>query len=250
MDYLNLHRDYGVTLQFGGSDQWGNITAGVELIRRTDGDHVHALATPLLTRSDGTKYGKTEGGALWLDPEMLSPYAFYQFWLNAEDDEGRRAAAGLHVPRPRRDRGPGGADRGEAVPARRPARPRRAHDHAGARRGGDRADQGRVGGAVRRRDAARARPGDPRGGAARGRAPPRSARPTGCRRIVDLLVSSGLVEEQGRGASHGGGGRRLPQQRAGLRPGLHARRATDLLGGSWLVLRRGKKNLAGVEVVG
>ncbi len=86
MDYLNLHRDYGVTLQFGGSDQWGNITAGVELIRRTDGDHVHALATPLLTRSDGTKYGKSEGGALWLDPDMLSPDAFFQFWLNAEDE--------------------------------------------------------------------------------------------------------------------------------------------------------------------
>ena len=87
MDYLNLHRDYGVTLQTGGSDQWGNITAGVELIRRADGVRVHALATPLLTKHDGTKYGKTEGGALWLDPEMLSPYGFYQFWLNAEDEK-------------------------------------------------------------------------------------------------------------------------------------------------------------------
>ena len=87
MDYLNLHRDYGVTLQFGGSDQWGNITGGVELIRRAAGDRVHALATPLITRADGTKYGKTEGGALWLDPEMLSPYGFYQFWLNVEDEK-------------------------------------------------------------------------------------------------------------------------------------------------------------------
>src|SRR3954471_3099398 len=87
MDYLNLHRDHGVTLQFGGSDQWGNLTGGVELIRRADGDRVHAFATPLITRSDGTKYGKTEGGALWLDPEMLSPYAFYQFWLNVEDEK-------------------------------------------------------------------------------------------------------------------------------------------------------------------
>src|SRR3954451_9143643 len=87
MDYLNLHRDYGVTLQFGGSDQWGNLTAGVDLIRRSDGARVHALATPLLTRADGTKYGKTDGGALWLDPEMLSPYAFYQFWLNVEDEK-------------------------------------------------------------------------------------------------------------------------------------------------------------------
>src|SRR5215213_1633350 len=87
MDYLNLHRDHGVTLQFGGSDQWGNLTGGVELVRRADGDRVHAFATPLITRADGTKYGKTEGGALWLDPEMLSPYAFYQFWLNVEDEK-------------------------------------------------------------------------------------------------------------------------------------------------------------------
>ncbi len=87
MDYLNLYREHGVTLQFGGSDQWGNLTGGVELIRRSDGGKAHAFATPLITKADGTKYGKTEGGALWLDPEMLSPYAFYQFWLNVEDDQ-------------------------------------------------------------------------------------------------------------------------------------------------------------------
>ncbi len=87
MDFLNLFRDHGVTLQFGGSDQWGNLTGGVELVRRSDGGHVHAFATPLIERADGTKYGKTEGGALWLDPEMMSPYAFYQFWLNVEDEK-------------------------------------------------------------------------------------------------------------------------------------------------------------------
>ena len=87
MDFLNLFRDHGVTLQFGGSDQWGNITGGVELIRRADGGTAHAFATPLVTKADGTKYGKTEGGALWLDPEMMSPYAFYQFWLNVEDEK-------------------------------------------------------------------------------------------------------------------------------------------------------------------
>ncbi len=84
-DYLQLYRHYGCTLQFGGSDQWGNITAGVELVRRADGARVHALATPLLTKADGTKFGKTEGGAVWLDPELTSPYAFYQFFLAAED---------------------------------------------------------------------------------------------------------------------------------------------------------------------
>ncbi|GAB6986325.1 tyrosine--tRNA ligase [Nocardioides pyridinolyticus] len=87
MDFLNLYRDHGVTLQFGGSDQWGNLTGGVELIRRSDGGKAHAFATPLITKADGTKYGKTEGGALWLDPEMMSPYAFYQFWLNVEDEK-------------------------------------------------------------------------------------------------------------------------------------------------------------------
>jgi tyrosyl-tRNA synthetase len=87
MDYLTLFRDHGVTLQFGGSDQWGNLTGGVELIRRADGGHAHAFATPLVTKADGTKYGKSEAGALWLDPEMMSPYAFYQFWLNVEDEK-------------------------------------------------------------------------------------------------------------------------------------------------------------------
>jgi len=85
MDYLELHRRYGCTLQTGGSDQWGNITAGVELVRRADGDRVHALVTPLVTKADGSKFGKTESGTVWLDAELTSPYAFYQFWLNAED---------------------------------------------------------------------------------------------------------------------------------------------------------------------
>ncbi len=87
MDYLNLFRDHHVTLQTGGSDQWGNITSGVDLIRRVTGTRVHALATPLVTRADGSKFGKTEAGTVWLDAAMTSPYAFHQFWLNAEDRE-------------------------------------------------------------------------------------------------------------------------------------------------------------------
>ena len=87
LDFLNLYRDHGVTLQHGGSDQWGNLTGGVELIRRSDGGRAHAFATPLITRADGTKFGKTEAGALWLDPQMMTPYAFYQFWLNVEDSQ-------------------------------------------------------------------------------------------------------------------------------------------------------------------
>jgi tyrosyl-tRNA synthetase len=86
MDFLQLYRRYGCTLQQGGSDQWGNLTAGLDLIHRLEPHaEVHAMATPLMTKADGTKFGKTEGGAIWLDPEMTTPYAFYQFWLNVED---------------------------------------------------------------------------------------------------------------------------------------------------------------------
>ena len=85
MDYLELFRRYGCTLQTGGSDQWGNLTAGTELVRKAEGTSVHALATPLITKSDGTKFGKTESGTVWLDASLTSVYAFYQFWLNAAD---------------------------------------------------------------------------------------------------------------------------------------------------------------------
>ena len=86
-DFLELHRRYGCTLQLGGSDQWGNLVSGTGLIRAVEGTSVHALATPLITKPDGTKYGKTAGGAIWLSPRLMSPYAFYQFWLNVSDGE-------------------------------------------------------------------------------------------------------------------------------------------------------------------
>jgi tyrosyl-tRNA synthetase len=86
-DYLELFRRHDCTLQLGGSDQWGNLVAGVDLIKRVTGTSVHALATPLITKPDGTKYGKTEDGAIWLSPELTSPYALYQFWLNRSDAE-------------------------------------------------------------------------------------------------------------------------------------------------------------------
>ncbi len=87
MDFLELYRRYGCTLQLGGSDQWGNLVAGVGLIRSVESGSAHALATPLITKPDGTKYGKTEGGAIWLSADLMSPYAFYQFWLNVSDPE-------------------------------------------------------------------------------------------------------------------------------------------------------------------
>ncbi|HKV50054.1 MAG TPA: tyrosine--tRNA ligase [Gemmatimonadaceae bacterium] len=84
-DYLQLHERHGATLQIGGSDQWGNITAGIELIRRVAGHESHALTLPLVTTAAGAKFGKTEAGAVYLDPAMTSPYQFYQFWINADD---------------------------------------------------------------------------------------------------------------------------------------------------------------------
>ena len=91
-DFLQLHRSAGVTLQVGGSDQWGNITAGVELVRRAGAAEAHGLTAPLITTASGKKFGKTESGAVWLDPELTSPYRFYQFWVNTEDaDVGRYA---------------------------------------------------------------------------------------------------------------------------------------------------------------
>jgi len=85
LDYLELWRTYDCVLQTGGSDQWGNLTSGIDLIHRAEGASTHAIGTPLITNSDGTKFGKSEGNAVWLDASMTSPYAFYQFWLNTDD---------------------------------------------------------------------------------------------------------------------------------------------------------------------
>jgi tyrosyl-tRNA synthetase len=84
-DFLELFRQYDCKLQSGGSDQWGNLTSGTDLIRKVEGQSAHAIGTPLITNSDGTKFGKSEGNAVWLDAEMCSPYRFYQFWLNQSD---------------------------------------------------------------------------------------------------------------------------------------------------------------------
>ena len=101
-DFLELHRRDGVTLQIGGSDQWGNITAGLELIRRVEGATAHALTMPLVTTASGTKFGKTESGTVWLDPAMTSPYKFYQFWINIDDrDVGRYLRYFTLLPRTR-----------------------------------------------------------------------------------------------------------------------------------------------------
>ena len=89
-DFLHLYREYGCRLQLGGSDQWGNITTGTELIRRVEGGEAYALTCPLITKADGGKFGKTESGNVWLDPKRTSPYKFYQFWLNVSDADAEK----------------------------------------------------------------------------------------------------------------------------------------------------------------
>src|SRR6478736_1810646 len=246
MDFLNLHRDHGVTLQFGGSDQWGNLTGGVELIRRSDGARVHAFATPLVTRTDGTKYGKTEGGALWLDPDMLSPYAFYQFWLNVEDEKvGELLRIFTFLSRTE-------IEEIEAQHAEKPFL-----------RAGQRALAEQVttlvhgaGETAQAEAAAAALFG---GGDLAGLSPAtlgaalREAGSTtidadeGLPSVVDLMVATGLAKSKGearRTVTEGGAYlNNVRVEDPDQVPGQ-----ADLIGDQWLVLRRGKKNFAGVEV--
>jgi tyrosyl-tRNA synthetase len=248
MDYLNLYRDYGVTLQTGGSDQWGNITGGVELIRRADGARVHALATPLVTRADGTKYGKTERGALWLDPEMLSPYAFFQFWLNVEDEKvGELLRAFTFLSHAE-------IEELEAQTTEKPylrAGQRALAEHVTTLVHGAE-ETARItaasaalfgGGALRELDAGTL------AAALREAGSVQVKRGDGVPGIVDLLVAAGLSKSRSEARrTVGEGGAYLNNERVGDPDFAPA--DADLVGGSWLVLRRGKKSVAGVEVVG
>ena len=101
-DFLRLHLDHGCDLQFGGSDQWGNITMGVDYVRRVCGDEVWGFTTPLIVKADGTKYGKTESGTVWLDPKRTSPFTMYQFFLNTSDEQVGELLALPDLPRARR----------------------------------------------------------------------------------------------------------------------------------------------------
>jgi tyrosyl-tRNA synthetase len=247
MDYLELYRRHGCRLQTGGSDQWGNITAGVELVRRVEGEHVHALATPLLTKPDGTKFGKTESGTVWLDPRMTSPYAFYQFWLNVED---RQVGEMLRVFTFRPDADVADLERqAEEQPKARaaqralaedvttlvhgPEETRRVQEAAAALFGGG--ELGSLGpetleAALREAPFARVGAGD--------RLPS----------VTELLVETGLAQSKGaarRTASEGGA--YVNNQRV-TDPDAEVAR-DQLLHGRFLVLRKGKRNLAGVEVV-
>ena len=215
-DYLELHRRYGCTLQTGGSDQWGNITAGVDLVRRVEGSGVHALPTPLVTKADGTKFGKTEGGAVWLDPELTSPYAFYQFWLNADDARRRHATCGCSRSAPARRsrrwrrRSPSGRRRGRRSGRWPRSSPRWCTAQPSATpvdaRPAGRCSAGASSPASTRRRSRRA------GRGARG--PGRRSWTAGLRSPT-LLVATGLAASKSAARRTIGGGRRLREQRRG-----------------------------------
>jgi len=246
MDYLELFRRYDCRLQTGGSDQWGNITAGVELIRRVEGVQVHALATPLVTKADGSKYGKTEAGTLWLDPGLTSPYAFFQFWLQAED-----AKVGDYLRvfsfRP--------LDEIEALTAEHAARPQQ--------RSAQRALAQDVTSLVHGEDEARAveQAGQALFGqaeldalpeatltAALTEAPHARIEPAdGLPSVVDALVASGLSVSRGEARrTVADGGAYVNNTR--ITTADEPLPAALLLHGRWLVVRKGKRSVAGLEV--
>ncbi|NEA43352.1 tyrosine--tRNA ligase [Streptomyces sp. SID11385] len=246
MDFLELYRRHGCVLQQGGSDQWGNLTAGVDLIHRVEPEaQVHALATPLMTKADGTKFGKSESGAVWLDPSMTTPYAFYQFWLNVDDRDISRYTRILSF-RPRAE-----LEELEAVTAERPqARTAQralaeelttlVHGEAQTRAvvAASRALFGQ--GELAELDEATL-------AAALGELPRASvAEPVG---VVDLLVETGLVASKSAARrTIKEGGAYVNNAKVTAEDAVPA--ASELLHGRWLVLRRGKKNLAAVEVTG
>ena len=245
MDYLNLFREHGVALQFGGSDQWGNITGGADLVRRVTGESVFAFATPLVTKADGTKYGKTEGGALWLDPAMMSPYAFHQFWLNVEDEKvGEMLRIFTFLTREEiEDLEQQTADK----PFLRAGQKRLADEVTALVHGEHEVEQAKAAAAALfgGGDLASIKP-DTLASALReagGTTLPAGELPA----ILDLLVAAGLVKSKGEARrTVAEGGAYLNNVRI-EDPDLQPT-AADLVAGSWLVLRRGKKNFAGVEV--
>ena len=247
LDYLELHRRYQCVLQTGGSDQWGNLTAGVDLIRRVDGATVQALATPLITRADGTKYGKTATGAVWLDPEMMSPFAFYQYFLNQADaDVGpllRTFSFRSHQE----------IETLEADAASQPEQ-----------RLGQRALAGELTSLVHGADAAEDAIAASRALFGQGELAeldartlevalaevPHASLPAAGELppLLDLIVSSGLVDSRGaakRALAEGG----IYLNNRRVTDGVVPVARSELLHGRWLVLRRGKRSIAAAEVM-
>jgi tyrosyl-tRNA synthetase len=247
-DYLELHRRYGCTLQIGGSDQWGNLIAGVDLIRRVAGASVHALATPLITKPDGTKYGKTEGGAVWISADLMSPYAFYQFWINRSDAEvpgllrvftfrSREEIEDLE----RQTRESPAARTGQRVLAEDVTTLVHGAEECARVIAASRAMFGQG-------DLAALPEATLAAALAEVGLTPVPATPDGMPTVVGLLVATGIATSRSdaRRAIAGGGAylnnRKVVSEDAVPEP-------ADLLHGRYLVLRRGKRTVAGVEIV-
>ncbi|PJJ72468.1 tyrosyl-tRNA synthetase [Diaminobutyricimonas aerilata] len=241
MDFLHLYRDHGCVLQTGGSDQWGNLTSGTDLIHKAEGVSVHAIGTPLITNSDGTKFGKSEGNAVWLDPEMTSPYAFYQFWLNTDDaDVIPRLKIFTFLTREEI----GALEQATAdAPFKREAQRRLAAEVTTLVHGAEATDAAIAAsaalfgqGELHELDAGTLE-------AALAELPGAVAEPGAA--VVQLLVDSGLTassSEARRAIAQGGvylNNTKVPDENATL---------DDLLHGRFAVLRRGKKTLAGIRV--
>ncbi|WP_092604068.1 tyrosine--tRNA ligase [Actinopolyspora xinjiangensis] len=246
-DYVQLNRRYGTKLQLGGSDQWGNIVAGVDLLRRQDGESAHALTTPLVTDAEGNKFGKsTGGGNIWLDPELTSPYAWYQYFINTADaDVGRYLRLFTFLER-------------EEVEELERATAERPQQRLGQRRLAEELTT-LVHGVTATEQVAAASRALFGGGdlnqlnentleAAMAEVPTARLRLADQPTIVDLLVESGLVTGRkaarrtvGEGGAYVNNGKVLDETWS---PGKQ-----DLLHGSWLVVRRGKRHTAGVRVV-
>ena len=247
LDYLELHRRHDCRLQIGGSDQWGNILGGVDLVRRVEGAAVHALTTPLVTNASGEKFGKsTGGGSLWLDPDLTSPYAFYQYWINVDDrDVGDYLRFFTFLSREEIE---ALDEQTASAPKARAAQRALARDLTTLLHGA--AETERVEAASRalfgQGELGELDPGTLAAALAETpNAQVRSEIPT----VADLLIATGLDGSKSaarRTVTEGGAyinNRRVadPDEVPG---------AEELLHGRWLVLRKGKRNVAGVEVAG
>jgi tyrosyl-tRNA synthetase len=246
VDFLELYRRHGCTLQLGGSDQWGNLTAGVDLIRRVESATAYALATPLITRPDGEKFGKSTGSTLWLDPELTSPFAFYQWFLNTDDVvvgtylrvfsfRSHDEIAALES---------AAATRPEAREAQRALATEvteLVHGADATRAAIDASEALFGGGDLRALDAATLEAAF----ADLPRATVDGA--NGLPSVLDLLVDSGLSESRGQARRVlGEGGAYVNNVRVADVAAVPDR--ADLLAGRWLLLRRGKRHLAVAEV--
>ncbi|GAA1070402.1 tyrosine--tRNA ligase [Kitasatospora arboriphila] len=243
MDFLELNRRYGCALQTGGSDQWGNLTAGTDLIRKAEGKSVHALATPLIVKADGTKFGKTESGTVWLDPELTTPYAFYQFWLNADDRDVSNFLR-IFSFRSREEIEQLERDTAER-PAARLAQRALAEELTTMVHGAEQYERAVAASKALfgQGDLADLEPATL--AAALAEVP--KATVTELQAVVDLLVETGLAPSRsGARRTIKEGGAYLNNAKVADEEAVPA--AEDLLHGRWLVLRRGKRNLAAVEV--